>query len=694
MADDALSAVLDHLVVRSRRGDRAECLCPAHDDRNASLSVAKGTEQPVVLHCHAGCRPEDIVAKIGLSLADLTGQGQPHVVATYAYTTATGEAAYFVERWVPKSFKVVRADGVRLRPAPADELLYNLPEVAKAVANGETVYLVEGEKDVEVARQFGYVATTAMSGAGQAWLPQFTEALAGAHLVIIGDNDKRGRIRARRLYAELEPVTRSSRMAMARIGKDFADHLLAGYNIDLLDPLPATEDALVIYSLNHVASLPMTWAWPGWIPDAMLTLIEGDPGDGKSVLTVDLAARWTTGMPMPDGTVNTFGAPIRVGMVSAEDDPKRVIRPRFIAAGGNLANLIYVAGMPMGDRYLRSVDLELDVDAIRVAIETQKLRVLFLDPLMAFMGSAKTAIDNEVRKILTPLKYLAEETDCAIIAVRHLRKAGGKAVHAGGGSIAFTGQARSVLLVGRNPHDEEQRILAVTKSNVAAPPTSLAYRLASDPTMNVPYVVWEGESELRAVDLLDAGLFSSTEVRGEVAAELVRLLSIEDLPFDTIRKRVLSNGVECGEKTLRTMLKTVAEQVRTGQGTQSYKVVYRLKSNYSHVAPPQVDGSEYPLAPQGLVPSTQSEQESMVGEPSTAKEIDLPFTPKIGAEPDTGDDTDSEVNGTPLPSTAIESDEVVACSICGVTEAILYWDTIPAWRCRHHNPLTYRGEAA
>src|SRR5256885_9616202 len=405
MPDDILSAVLDHLTVRSRRGDRAECLCPAHDDRNASLSVAKGTEQPVILHCHAGCRPEDVVAAIGLSLADLTGQGQPHVVATYAYTSANGEALYYVERWVPKSFKVVRADGVRLRPAPADEVLYNLTEVTKAIANGETVYLVEGEKDVETARQFGLVATTAMSGAGQAWLPQFTEALAGAHIVVVADNDAKGRPRARRIYAELDPVARSCRMAIPRFGKDLADHLLAGYSIDLLSPRPTTDGALVAYTLKHVATVPMSWAWPSWIPDAMFTLIEGDPGDGKSVLTVDLAARWSTGMAMPDGTPNTFGGPVRVGMVSAEDDPERVIRPRFVSAGGNPDNLVYVAGMPMGDRYLRSLDLELDVEAIRGAIEAYKLRVLFLDPLMAFLGNTRTAIDNEVRKVLIPLRY-------------------------------------------------------------------------------------------------------------------------------------------------------------------------------------------------------------------------------------------------------------------------------------------------
>lgn len=693
MADDALNAVLAHLMVRKLRGDRAECVCPAHDDRVASLSVAKGTDQPVVLHCHAGCTPDAVVKAIGLTLADLTGQGTPHCVAQYPYVGVNGDVLYWVERWVPKTFRPRLVDGTYARPSASTEVLYNLAVVRTAIANGDTVYLVEGEKDVEVMREFGFVATTAMSGASQPWLPQFSEQLAGAHLVIIADNDKAGRTRTRRLVEELEPIARSCRAGVARYGKDIADHLLAGYSIDLLDPLPSKDTSLVVYHLQNVLSQPLTFAWQGWIPDAMLTLIEGDPGEGKSVLTVDLAARWTTGMPMPDGTPNPFGGPIPVGMVSAEDDPGKVIRPRFIAAGGNPQNLVYVAGVPMGGRYLRSLDLELDVDAIREAIEEYGLRVLILDPLMAFLGSTRTAVDNEVRKVLTPLRYLSEEMHCAIICVRHLRKAGGKAVHAGGGSIAFTGAARSVLLVGRNPNDDEQRILAITKSNVAKSPTSLAYRLDSDPLRGVPVVRWEGESELRAADLLDT-LTSNAEVRGEVAEEVTRLLSIEQLPYEQIRRRVLANGVECGEKMLRSVLKSVAEQVRTGHGTQAYKVVYRLKSEGGPNVEPSSewqDDTEVPStsAPEWMAPG-DIPASAIHSDDQVDGSVDSPA--KDQAVPVSDDSSDPQVDGT-SEGTAIHSDLAIVCSVCGATSDLLYWEDVSAWRCRHHNPLTYGGKA-
>src|SRR3954469_23140965 len=97
---DELEAVLSHLRVKQRRGDRAECICPAHPDRQASLSVSAGTEQPVVLHCHAGCTVEAILAAMGLSWADITGKGSPHPVVTYEYTDRVGKALYAVERWV------------------------------------------------------------------------------------------------------------------------------------------------------------------------------------------------------------------------------------------------------------------------------------------------------------------------------------------------------------------------------------------------------------------------------------------------------------------------------------------------------------------------------------------------------------------------------------------------------------------
>lgn len=670
MTSDPLDNVLQHLRVKSHRGDKAECYCPAHEDRKPSLSVTRGKEQPVIMTCRAGCSTVAVLKAIGLSMADLMGDTE-HVAAVYTYTDAVGQPLYQVERWVPKTFRPRLLDGRYTRPRPAEEVLYRLPDVLKAKANGEPVYLAEGERDCETAREFGLVATTAMSGASQPWLPQFSEALAGADVVVVADNDVGGRKRARRIQEEIEPYARTARVVVARYGNDITDHLLAGYAPGLLDPLPA-ETGLTRYTFANVVAQPMTWVWENWIPAGMFTLIEGDPGEGKSALTADLAARWSTGMPMPDGSPNPLGRPVKVGMVSSEDDPARVIKPRLIVAGANPSNVVYVAGVPDLTNLVRNLDLEIDVEAIRDAIVADKLRVLLLDPLMAYLGSTRTNIDNEVRRVLSPLRYIAEETDCAIVAVRHLRKAGGKAVHAGGGSIAFTGQARSVVVVGRNPHDNEQRVLAPTKSNVAEMPKSLVYRLINDNTgpIAAPRLVWEGESDLTAVDLIDTMSLASTEVRAEVAEEVVRLLSAEQLEFEPLRRRVLRAGVECSEKMLRSVLKIVAQQERRGFGAD-YKVVYRLRSDATENVEPLL----------GMEPSAEPE--------AVRFGTGHLYNPVPNLAPDPSEEGGNTAKATDAPVSPENLDLAVACTVCQATDDLIYFEELTAWRCRHHTPLTY-----
>lgn len=676
--DDPFENVLVHLHVMRRRGDTASALCPAHEDRQASLSISRGDDVDVVLHCHAGCTPEAVCTALGVSLGELTGR-EPHLVCEYEYRTAEGVLAYVVERWSPKTFRPRLIDGTYGRPRAADELLYNLPRVTWAKSNGAPVYVVEGERDVETCAEHDVVATTAMSGASQAWLPQFSEALAGADVVIVADADQPGRARARRLVDELQPYARTVRAVVPRYGKDITDHLLAGYSLDLLNPL-AAETGLVRYGFGNIASQPIDWAWKGWLPAGMFTIVEGDPGDGKSTLTADLAARWSTGMPMPDGTPNPFGKPVKVGMMSSEDDPGRIIKPRLIGAGANPNNVIYIEGVPDGAQYVRHLDLELDVDALHDAIVADRLSVVLLDPLMAYLGNTRTNLDNEVRRVLGPLRIIAEETGCAIIAVRHLRKSGGKAVYAGGGSIAFTGFSRVVLVVGRNPHDAEQRVLAQTKNNLAAIQTSLAYRIVEDTTgfISAPRLIWEGESELMAVDLLDS-FAPTSEVRAEVTETVVKLLQAEELSYDVIKRRVLNAGVECSEKTLRSVLKTVARRSAHGFGSE-FHVTYKLRSSEGgNVEPTHGDNTEDDEALSSFGTSATSGADA-----------------KAVAKPVDGDDEPALADGKALNVGSDQSaqeklDLAIECTKCGTTDELIYFEDPGEWRCRHHTPLTYGG---
>jgi putative DNA primase/helicase len=697
MADaDQLEYLLSHLKIRKRRGDTAECLCPAHDDHQASLSVSRGTDVPVVLHCHAGCAPEAVMAAVGLTMADL-GSLTPRRVAVYYYTDAQGNALYSVERWVPKTFRPRLPSGAYARPHPADEVLYNLPAVQAAISAGTTVYLVEGERDVETAREFGLVATTSMSGADQRWLPQFSEQLDGARLVIVADNDVKGRHRARMLLDELHDHCKDMRAVVARYGKDLTDHLLAGYSLQTLDPLPA-EGALVRFSLAHVLSTPITWAWNDWIPAGMLSLIEGDPGEGKSVLTCELAARWTTGTDMPDSSPNPFGVPVRVGIVSAEDDAARVIKPRIQVAGGAPDRVVCFSGMPIvGTRYQRSLDLEIDVEPLRDAIEDEHLRVLILDPLMAFLGTTKTAIDNEVRKVLTPLRYLAEETGCAIVAIRHLRKSGGKAVYAGGGSIAFTGAARAVMIINRHPVDHEKRVLAMTKTNLGPMPTSLMYHVTPDVVgfMSAPHVLWDGETSLTAADLMR--LTEDGSVGAEVRNAVVELLGIQPLTFADVRKQLLLRGVEHGESTLRQVLRTVADQEVENRGLPGAIYRWRLKPDMQPDVEPTADAETTDREVDGALPtvgvSDAPPDDVVVTDQQSPAEDQPPTTTTDAVTTSTNQPVDGPIDKPPTvdkaPSTSpplgLDDDEAIACGVCGKTQPLLYFPNL-GWRCDDHPP--------
>jgi hypothetical protein len=167
--------------------------CPAHDDHNPSLSIRE-VDGKILLHCHAGCAQQDVIDALkarGLWQPEHTQNSQ--IVATYDYTDENGNLLYQVVRYEPKDFKQRRPDGRGgwTWRKGTRQVLYHLPEVLEA----PIVFVVEGERDVETLRDYGFVATTNAGGAKAHWAPQFTEALRGREVILIPDNDAPGRKR-------------------------------------------------------------------------------------------------------------------------------------------------------------------------------------------------------------------------------------------------------------------------------------------------------------------------------------------------------------------------------------------------------------------------------------------------------------------------------------------------------------------
>ncbi len=185
--------------------------CPAHDDRNPSLSIAE-KDGKILFHCFAGCSFDAICAALGINKRDLfDSQDRPEpqrsqLTKAYDYTDPEGKLLYQVCRYTPKDFRQRRPDGRGgwlWNMQDVHRVLYRLPDVMKAVAEGRDIYIVEGEKDADALVALGLCATCNAGGAGK-WKPEYSDTLAGARVIILPDKDGPGRRHAAMVQAALD----------------------------------------------------------------------------------------------------------------------------------------------------------------------------------------------------------------------------------------------------------------------------------------------------------------------------------------------------------------------------------------------------------------------------------------------------------------------------------------------------------
>lgn len=318
-------ADIHEAIEEAKHGSAVVTRCPAHDDNHESLSVGPGTEgQPVVFKCHAMCDAADIIAAAGITWAEVcepldqsavdgdvwTPRGNASHV--YSYTDEQGTELFqalrvplagggktFMQRhFDPASQRYVwNLQGVR-------RVLYRLPQIMDAVANGREVWLFEGEKDVERAVADGKDATTVPMGAGK-WLPEYGEFLHGATVTIMADNDNPGRQHARMVYDDLvtnrECTVRIVETPLAGC-KDYFDHRKAGGQDD---HLVTTTMSIKVASEQHglgIATFLDTEfdtgreIIPGMLAEANVALIVGPEGHGKSLLMRQMAVQCAYGL--------------------------------------------------------------------------------------------------------------------------------------------------------------------------------------------------------------------------------------------------------------------------------------------------------------------------------------------------------------------------------------------------------------
>lgn len=298
-----------------------------------------------------------------------------------------------------------------------------------------------------------------------------------------------------------------------------------------------------VVRLSEVAPEPIHWLSPGRLALGKITVLDGDPGLGKSTLLCEIAARITRGEALPGGQ---SGTPRGVILLAAEDSLVDTVRPRIDAAGGDPQRVVTLVSAPDPFRPGRPVALPGDAPLLGTVALRADAALIIIDPLAGFLGPRHSANDAaHVRRILAALRDIAEVANVAVVIVRHLNKeAGANPMYRGGGSIGIIGSARCGLLLAADPDDPTRRILAATKENLTIPPPSLAFRLATDPISGAAHIVWEGESRWTASQLLHASAETAT-VRSALAEArqwLREALANGPRPSKTLQQEAAAHG--------------------------------------------------------------------------------------------------------------------------------------------------------
>ena len=268
---------------------------------------------------------------------------------------------------------------------------------------------------------------------------------------------------------------------------------------------PAAEPPVPMIRMSEVQEVAVEWLWEPYLPFGKLTILQGNPGEGKTYFAMQLAAACTNRRPLPNMEPLE---PFNVIYQTAEDGLGDTVKPRLLEAGADLDRVMVIDD---GDKPLTLSDKR-----IERAIRENHARLLIIDPVQAFLGAdVDMNRANEVRPIFRRLGEIAQETGCAIILIGHLNKAAGsQSTYRGLGSIDITAVVRSLLFIGKVKNDPATRVLIQEKSSLAPPGKSLAFSLGDGNGFQ-----WIGEYDMTADELL-AGV-EHTETKAEQAEKLI-----------------------------------------------------------------------------------------------------------------------------------------------------------------------------
>lgn len=331
---------------------------------------------------------------------------------------------------------------------------------------------------------------------------------------------------------------------------------------DLQESTTEARYSAVTVRLSDVVARPVHWLWPGRIAIGKLTILAGDPGLGKSFLTLAIAATVSRGGAWPDDrSISTKAG--GVVLLSAEDGLDDTIRPRLDAAGADVSRIVAMTAIQRSDDPGSAplpIDLSRDLSRLAEAIEaTPGCRLVTIDPVSAYLGGTDSHRNAEVRGLLSQLSDLAERFGVAVVAVTHLRKGEGRAMYRAMGSLAFVAAARTAWLVTEDQEDRSRRLLLPMKNNLAPDVGGLAYRILD--RGNGAALEWDPEPvNVSADEALDREAGADRSAREE-ATEFLRE-SLADGPIGSKELQADARGAGIALNTLRRAYKDIGGKPR------------------------------------------------------------------------------------------------------------------------------------
>ena len=382
-------------------------------------------------------------------------------------------------------------------------------------------------------QQHNYLSLGGVSGKA---LRQFLSERPDVERVFLClDSDKAGEDACKRLAGLLPDTVSVTRIQPCM--KDWNDVLAhraeipnRNYFKSIVLKEPSKPETVKIIRMSDVELTPVEWLWKPYLPFGKLSVLQGNPGEGKTYFAMHLAAACTNGKLLPN---MERMEPFNVIYQTAEDGLGDTVKPRLIEAGADLDRVLVIDDS--------DVQLTLSDERIEKAIIENNARLVIIDPIQAYLGAdVDMNRANEVRPIFMRLGQVAQRTGCAILLIGHLNKAAGmQSLQRGLGSIDIAAAVRSVMFIGKLKHDPTMRILTHEKSSLAPPGVSLAFSLGDEGGFR-----WVGEYDITADEML-SGIEPQRETKTQQAKDLICTLLAggKQVLSEDIDKAALERGI-------------------------------------------------------------------------------------------------------------------------------------------------------